>query len=203
MFGRLNVKMLHARPHFPLHHPTREIQLQLIAVCMNLFQHRLFLATFFSTPDLAAADGRVRVTGGQSGGWGGSEDVYCSAEHQWSGQHRDGKTIDKTMSYLKMGRRRYFWKWWGGPRRRGWTRGNKGVVSCSAVFRLSYLGMSSNPISRKSKIQILNAHCVRFNKKTHYKKHHIFIPLVTKLSLSELLWTHGSAIWLPIYSLQK
>lgn len=74
--------MLYARPHFPLHHPTREIQLQLIAVCMNLFQHRLFWATFFSTRDLAAADGRVRVTGGQSGGCGGSEDVYCSAEHQ-------------------------------------------------------------------------------------------------------------------------
>lgn len=37
----------------------------------------------FSPPnDLAAGDGRVRVTGGQSGRWGGSEDVYCSAEHR-------------------------------------------------------------------------------------------------------------------------
>lgn len=182
--------------------PPGKSNYSLLQFVSTSFNTGYFWPHFFSTRDLAAADGRVRVTGGQSGGCGGSEDVYCSAEHQWSGQHRDGKTIDKTMSYLKMGRRRYFWKWWGGPRRRGWTRGGTREW-CRAVLRLSYTGMSSNPISRTSKIQILNAHCVRFNKKTHYKKHHIFIPLDTNLSLSELLWTHGSAIWLPIDSLQK
>lgn len=79
------------------------------------------------------------------------------------------------------------------------TGGNKGVVPCRAQAFIFRNVLQSN----FQKIQILNAHCVRFNKKTHYKKHHIFIPPDTKLSLSELLWTHGSAIWLPIYSPQK
>lgn len=55
------------------------------------------------------------------------------------------------------------------------TGGNKGVVPCRAqafVFRNVLQSNFQN-------IQILNAHCVRFNKKTHYKKHHIFIPLDT------------------------
>lgn len=181
--------------------PPGKSNYSLLQFVWTSFNTGYFWPHFFPPPTLQPLTAGsewlgVRVAGGEG-------QRMFTAALSISDQDRDGKTIDKTMSYLKMGRRRYFWKWWGGPRRRGWTRGNKGVVSCSAVFRLSYLGMSSNPISRKSKIQILNSHCVRFNKKTHYKKHHIFIPLVIKLSLSELLWTHGSAIWLPIYSLQK
>lgn len=135
--------------------PPGKSNYSLLQFVSTSFNTGYFWPHFLSTRDLAAADGRVRVTGGQSGGCRGSEDVYCSAEHQWSGQHRDGKTIDKTMSYLKMGRCRYFWKWWGGQRRWGWTRGNKGVVPCRAQAFITRNVLQSN----FQKIQNPNIKC--------------------------------------------
>lgn len=46
---------------------------------MNLFQHQLFLAPFLSTPDLAAADGRVRMTGGVRVAGGEGQRMFTAA----------------------------------------------------------------------------------------------------------------------------
>ena len=56
-------------------------------------------------------------------------------QHQWSGQHMDGKTIDKTMSYLEMG---HCYLWTRARVRGGGLENEDNVLCCLLRMRLIY-----------------------------------------------------------------